>query len=254
MCGIVGFIGKVRDGQWRQTHDLIRALFLSAEHRGRDATGFVAQTDPLNRPRQEQIVVAKNPMSASEFVEFEPAFLRLRNRRCSAIIGHVRAATHGKPEDNRNNHPFTGKGLFLVHNGVITNDADLTDKYGLERKTECDSEALLRLVEMARHPLVGLSVCLQEVQGSMAVAVYDSRARMVWFARNDGRPLWLAQLRNDRRWFFASTDAILLHAFRTVLGDLKSIDYLAPVPSRTVLAVTEEGSVIAPNIDANVGP
>jgi glucosamine 6-phosphate synthetase-like amidotransferase/phosphosugar isomerase protein len=63
-------------------------------------------------------------------------------RGAVVVIGHCRWATHGDPEDNRNNHPHqAGRGWF-VHNGVVFNYASLLRQYRLTPKTECDSEVL----------------------------------------------------------------------------------------------------------------
>lgn len=250
MCGIIGFVGQVPEGVWGQTHDLLTELFRASEHRGRDAAGVVALAQPLDNPLMQKTVVAKEPLTASRFVEDNSVFRRLRHQRCSVVIGHVRAATHGRPDtgDNRNNHPFVGEdGLYLVHNGVVLNHQELADKYALRCASECDSEVLLRLIETEENPVLGLSLLLREVEGSFAVAVYDQRRSVVWLCRNAGRPLWLARLERDRRWFFASTGTILLTAFRKVLGknDVR-LDYLAPIPEDTPMALSPSGMVVAP--------
>jgi glucosamine 6-phosphate synthetase-like amidotransferase/phosphosugar isomerase protein len=226
-------------------------LFIASEHRGDDATGFVAQTEPLDDPLKGRIVVAKEPLPAGTFVEIDPAFRRLRHQRCSAVVGHVRAATHGDPADNRNNHPFVSRDrrLYLAHNGIVTNHRELADKYALKLDSDCDSEVLLRMVAASTDPAAGLRTCLREVQGSMAVAVYDRQREVVWLARNAGRPLWLARLRDDRRTFFASTADILIDAFRGVLGSHveNKIEMLMPIGENAPLAIRSSGVIIAPN-------
>ena len=251
MCGIIGFVGRVQEGQWGQTYSLLRHLFIAAEHRGRDATGLVAVTDPSGGKRAGKVVVAKEPVEASRFVETDPAFLNLRRRRCSACVGHVRLATHGDPLDPRNNHPHVGRHLSLVHNGIVSNHRELADRHALRLKSQCDSECLLRIVEASDHPALGLDRCLREVKGSMAVALIDPRESLVWVARNTGRPLWLAKMRKDRRYFFASTASILLSAFRRVLGPHAAgrLDYLAPVAEGSPLALSPSGRLIAPLLD-----
>lgn len=250
MCAILGFIGHVREGQWRQTHELTRQLFLASEVRGKDATGFVALTQPLDHPYRTRTIVEKQPVPASEFVGTNPAFLGLLHRRCSALAGHCRWATHGDPEANINNHPMIGKhGLYLAHNGIVDNHREIADKHALRLESECDSECLLRLIEATRGSVAyGLERCLNEVKGSMAVAVFDARSGLMWLCRNHGRPLWLARLKHDRRWFFASTGKILLEAFKQVFGPdaLHKIDYLAPIAEDSPLAIASTGQVIAP--------
>src|SRR5262245_52286632 len=127
---------------WGQTHDLLHGLYLASLHRGTDATGFVARTSPLDSPLAGELVVAKEPVPADEFIETNNAFRRLAHRRCSTFIGHVRAATHGDPKSAANNHPFVSEdgNLHLVHNGVIGNHEELADKYTLPLVGDCDSE------------------------------------------------------------------------------------------------------------------
>ena len=248
MCAIVGFCGYVPEGQWGQTHEILSELLIAGEHRGRDATGFAAAAQPLGS-KHPRVIVAKEPVPALDFVLDNPDFRRLSRRRCIAFLGHNRAATHGASRNNRNNHPHVGHvGLYLVHNGIIPDYREIADKYALRQRSECDSEVLLRLVEVSDHPAAGLEACLRETRGSMAVALYDERDNIIWLARNGGRPLWLARLARDRRWFFGSTPQILLNAFRRVLGAgvHARLDYLAPVPEDIPLSLSPDGIILAP--------
>ena len=49
-----------------------------------------------------------------------------------------------------NNHPFaSADGRFhLVHNGVLSNHEDVCERHQLRLTGNCDSESLLRLIEM----------------------------------------------------------------------------------------------------------
>lgn len=247
MCGILGYSGEPAEDQWGETYRLLESLFLASEPRGRHATGFVAKTQPYKRPTSGGIFLDKRPVAASAFVG-NLSWRSLRRRRCTAVIGHVRWATHGPPEVNANNHPHRGRrDLYLVHNGVLTDYQHLCERKGLMLRTDCDSEAILRVVESSRTPTSGLSAALQGFRGSMAVAVYDGCADTTYLARNDGRPLWLARLRHDRRWFYASTQEILLSAFRDVLGRRasKQIDVLMPLAANQVHILNSDGRLIA---------
>lgn len=247
----MGTIGQVLEGAWGETYKVIRELLLASEHRGRDATGFVASTVPLDYPERRGIVMAKQPLPASDFVDSDRRFRSLHHRRCDAFLGHVRAATHGDPlaAGNVNNHPFVSRdgSLFLVHNGVLQNHEEVADKFSLRLSGQCDSEVLVRLAELSESPADGLTDCLTEAQGSMAVAVYDRTSGSIWLARNSGRPLWLLRLKRERRWFFASTDGVLLRAMRESFGpsSLKRVEYLAPIPEHVPMELRPDGSILA---------
>lgn len=245
MCGIIGFVGQVAEGCWGQTHSIIESLFRHAEVRGRDATGFVANAVPFDQPERSRIIWDKHPSTASEFVASSRAFRSLGHRRCTAFVGHVRAATHGTPADNRNNHPFVSddQTLFLVHNGILSNHEEIADSLSLDRHTECDSEILLRMVETATNVAGGLQNCLRLLKGSMAIAVYDEATGSVWLAQNGGRPLWLARLRKDHRWFFASTQKILLDGIGSVVRR-PIFDVFIPVPEWTPMVLTPDGRMV----------
>lgn len=246
MCGIIGIVGgKIPERKWGDAYSLIRNLFLECEHRGKDATGYVARTAPFDKPSAATTLVAKQPMMASRFVE-TTEFTRLAHRRCSSFIGHCRAATQGSPKDNRNNHPHVGERLVMVHNGVCENVDDLRDKYLLDLETDCDSEAILRLIE-TQPPASGLMLAMREVKGSMALAAYDLEADCVWLASNGGRPLWIAHLTRLRSWVFASTGEIILRAMKEAFGKRADglLDVLMPLPDYTPVALTPSGLVFS---------
>jgi glutamine phosphoribosylpyrophosphate amidotransferase len=126
------------------------------------------------------------------------------------------------------------------------NEADLVDQFSLRRQSECDSEVLLRVVEQAKTPAEGLETCLREVQGSMAVAVLDSRRSVIYLVTNGGRPLWICRLRDGQRMFFASTAAILLTALEKVLGrDRRWIGSMHPLAPGYVHALTTDARLVA---------
>jgi glucosamine 6-phosphate synthetase-like amidotransferase/phosphosugar isomerase protein len=248
MCGILGFSGYVREGQWSETYDLLNALLVASECRGKDATGFVARTEPLKNCLAANIVLDKAPMPASQFIDQNPSWRSLKHTRSSSCLLHVRWATHGSPADNRNNHPLVGhSSLYLVHNGVLTDHKGTAEKHGLKLQTDCDSELILRMVESAKHPAVGLDNALRRVKGSMAAVVYDGQRDCLYLARDAGRPLWLMRLAHDRRWWFASTREILLAAMEAVLGQgvMSKVETLFPLAAGSVHVLTNSGRLIS---------
>lgn len=200
------------------------------------------------------MVLSKAAKPASRFIDEDDAFRSLRRRRASVWIGHCRLATHGDPaagEGLLNNHPFVSRdgSLYLVHNGVLSQHRETADAHALTLEGECDSELLLRIIEAAPDPVVGLADCLR-VRGTMAVALYDAGRDLVYLMRNAGRPLWVMRMRRERTWWFASTEDILLAAVEKARGrtSLRQVETLMPIPQDAPLALSPSGLLVAASV------
>lgn len=220
--------------------------------RGRDATGFAALTETLDRPQARKAISAKEPLPADAFVKSDQPWRRLHGTRCCSLIGHVRAATSGSPSDNRNNHPFEGRvgasRFALIHNGIFTNPREVADRFSFPLHSECDSEAAKGLVEVAGSFANGLYRCLTELRGSMALAVLDYRTGTIWLARDAQRPLWVCRLADRRRVVFASTPEIIAKAVERTLGRLAdAVESIHPLAAGYVHGLTKDGRLIAPS-------
>ena len=105
MCGIFGFITK--DGRGP---DLARLRRIATETQRRGHHAFLLAWLAADGG----IHTFKRP---------GPATANLRRldacQDALVVVGHCRWATHGRPEDNRNNHPHPAGCGWLVHNGVV---------------------------------------------------------------------------------------------------------------------------------------
>ena len=139
MCGIVGIVSQ------NPVNESIYAALTLLQHRGQDAAGIVT-IDDENRFRLRKANGLVSDVFRQEHM------LRLQGH---AGLGHVRYPTAGSSSVSEAqpfyvNSPY---GLTLVHNGNLTNSAELKDKLFKEARrhvnTNSDSELLLNI--LANH-------------------------------------------------------------------------------------------------------
>lgn len=222
MCGIFGYIAKHGRGP-----DLarLRRIALETETRGRHAFGL-AWLD-----RDGALRTFKRPGAASESLDD----LRMV-RDAVVVVGHCRWATHGAPEDNRNNHPHPAGRGWLVHNGVVHNHQRLARDYRLAPRTQCDSEVLgLLLARMAGPIDLRAARAAEAADGPLALlGVWAKPARLLVVRR--GKPLSIGD--TDDGSYFGS-----------LAGELPGItlpipDGYAGLLTRDVGALREQGVAI----------
>jgi glucosamine 6-phosphate synthetase-like amidotransferase/phosphosugar isomerase protein len=178
MCGIAGYS---LSPEWSGDRTLAaQALLAGIAERGADAVGYAF------RPAEGPIQVTKLRGGASALLDE----LDVPATATQALI-HVRDYTKGHPEIAANNHPIRHGSVVGVHNGIIENDDDLLDAYGIARhdpEMTVDSEAIFALMELRDHDPRALA----ELRGAMAAAWLDERyGSTVFLARGRARPLWL---------------------------------------------------------------
>jgi glucosamine 6-phosphate synthetase-like amidotransferase/phosphosugar isomerase protein len=190
MCGIAGYSLSSESTVGRTL--AAQALLAGIAERGADAAGYAF------RDRHDRVAIRKLRGGASALLDE----IALPSDTRQALL-HVRDYTKGGPEIEANNHPIRHGAVVGVHNGVIANDDELLERYGLQRSEPgmtVDSEAIFALMESRLHDPRALS----ELRGAMAAAWLDERyGETLFLARGAGRPLWLGTTRTEV--FFAST-------------------------------------------------
>ncbi|MCX7669674.1 MAG: class II glutamine amidotransferase [Anaerolineae bacterium] len=188
MCGIFGFLST--DGRGPDLARL-RRIAAETETRGRHAFGL-AWIDADGAIR-----TFKRPGAATAALGDLDAC-----RHATAVIGHCRWATHGDPQDNRNNHPHPAGRGWLVHNGVVRNYAELLRRYGLRPRTDCDSEVLGLLMMRRAGPLVARAAwAVAQTEGPLALlGLWRSPVRLLVVRR--GNPLCFSETPGG--FYFAS--------------------------------------------------
>ncbi len=143
MCGIAAILLQPQARPWRIWAELrvtMTGALLANAARGRAATGLgVIQ-------QSGQTLVHKLDIAADQFVETDAYhdLLDTVDDGTTVILGHTRLPTQGSPQNSHNNHPIEVGRVVGVHNGHITNDAELFDRWALPRTAQVDSEIIFQ--------------------------------------------------------------------------------------------------------------
>jgi glucosamine--fructose-6-phosphate aminotransferase (isomerizing) len=162
MCGIVGYIGN-RDGA-----DIVLAGLKALEYRGYDSAGIAL----LDKDNKATLLKQVGRVDGLEKLLAED-----QSGDAHVAIGHTRWATHGGPSVvNAHPHSNTDKTIFVVHNGIIENYADLkawlqTEGYKFVSAT--DTEVLPHLIDhyfkQSNSFEEAFTKALKEVRGAYAI-------------------------------------------------------------------------------------
>src|SRR6266700_3376533 len=169
MCGIIGYLGD------REATPILMESLKRLEYRGYDSAGVAV----LEQPKPGKAIhtsVTKSEAKVDTLIEKLEA-----NMPSGKLgIGHTRWATHGKPT-YINAHPHTdchGK-IFVVHNGIIENFAELKaelEAAGHEFPSDTDTEVVPHLIEANYKGdfLSAVRAALKRIKGAYALAMFSS--------------------------------------------------------------------------------
>lgn len=198
MCGILGIASRDTE-VFAEIYDGLLML----QHRGQDASGIVTYTGEFFRERKENGLVKD---------VFGPADAETLTGRVG--MGHVRYPTAGSLSATEAQPFFVNApyGIYLVHNGNITNTAEqrekVTGKYSRHLRTTSDSEILLNVLadkvadaikvngnaEPIRNIFAGVKMTMERVQGAYSVLCMIAGVGMLAFRDPHGiRPLSLGK-------------------------------------------------------------
>src|SRR6266568_6708411 len=168
MCGIIGYLGD------REATPILMESLKRLEYRGYDSAGVAVLADGAGADRRTS--VTKSETKVDVLIEK----LQANMPTGKLGIGHTRWATHGKPT-YINAHPHTdchGK-IFVVHNGIIENFAELKaelEAEGHEFPSQTDTEVVPHLIEKYYKGdfLAAVRAALKRIKGAYALAMFSS--------------------------------------------------------------------------------
>lgn len=171
MCGIIGYTGK------RDAKDIMLDALELLEYRGYDSAGIAI----LKEGKTQIVKRAGRVRDLRQLCEEKhPA------GNCG--IGHTRWATHGGVCD-QNAHPHQFGRVTLIHNGIIENYRELTEKYELDGKlkSETDSEVVAAVLEhfYQGDPYSAIRRTVLKLKGTFALAIlFEDQPGKIFAVRN----------------------------------------------------------------------
>jgi glucosamine--fructose-6-phosphate aminotransferase (isomerizing) len=211
MCGIVGILG--REPVAAHLVDALKRL----EYRGYDSAGIATLDDGKLARRR-----AQGKLKALE--------TKLAKQPLAGLsgIGHTRWATHGKPSES-NAHPHATDRVAVVHNGIIENFRELSEKLGkngVKFGSDTDTEVVAHLVteeiKKGKTPAQAVAAALKELRGAFALAFLFSGEDDLMIGARKGSPLAIGYGQGE---MYLGSDAIALAPFTDTVSYLEDGDW-----------------------------
>lgn len=184
MCGIVGYIGN--KNALKPVVSGLKAL----EYRGYDSAGIAFLVNDKADVIKQVGRVEALEKKLEEMVKLSP----------DIAVGHTRWATHGAPTAH-NAHPHCNqeKTIFVVHNGIVENYAQIREKLqqlGYEFYSQTDTEVIPNLVDYyykkdSSSFEKAFEKALNDLDGAYAIAAATSYEPDHLFAARLSSPLIL---------------------------------------------------------------
>ncbi len=205
MCGIIGIVSNKN-----VVSDIIHSL-KKLEYRGYDSAGVATIT-------KGEIIENK---CAGKVEDLEKLIGKtLLNG--TTVIGHVRWATHGIP-NQINAHPHSSDDVSVVHNGIIENSNFIKKeliKKGYTFKSQTDTEVVTHLITenlKKFNYLEAVFETLKELKGSFALGIIFKKFDNLIVGARRGSPLAVGYSKDEK---YIGSDSYALNSMT------KEISYL----------------------------
>src|SRR3982074_1315741 len=210
MCGIIGYLGD------REATPILMESLKRLEYRGYDSAG-VAGLEDAKKGSAQLTSVTKSEAKVDTLIEK----LKANMPTGKLGIGHTRWATHGKPT-YVNAHPHTDchNRIFVVHNGIIENFAELKAELqaaGHESPSDTNTEVVPHLIEANYKGdfLSAVRAVLRRINGAYALAMFSTDDPDLLIGARLNAPLVVGL--GDKEYYIASDITAIIPYTKRVL-------------------------------------
>jgi 7-cyano-7-deazaguanine synthase len=211
LCGI-GAIRWLRE----PIKEVLVDLLLKSELRGFDATGIVSLS------KEGTLYERKAHLRASEFIDstaFHKNFLD-KMQVGDTILWNCRAQPVTEVESLGGDtiQPIVSGqgGVILTHNGVVSEDKELTEKYSLKRETAIDSEVIALLYgKLGHRGLKTIESMMTKLAGGFAFIMIDIRKPSRIYLARDFKPL---SLHKTKDYIAVASEERFFSVYKKVYG------------------------------------
>ena len=220
MCFIGGCVVHEQASPFAAVEDTLKGLLRVGQARGKDGAGYAVFGDGVSGERE-----LKDPGKLADAFRLSPG------SRIVLLASRLEPTSEYLPDPQKTDiQPYTYDGITVIHNGIIANDSDLRESYGIARSDLVSTVDSALLPNLFRR-LGGLnSASLQrfatDVAGSYAIAAYDDSQPDRIYLACSYKPLWTAYVPELGATFFASEEEFLKSSIDRAYN--ARIDRLAP--------------------------
>lgn len=220
MCGLAGIILKHKDRGQTEKSALTNGfsqMLRSANTRGGHATGFAIVDNYGNYNIHKANVDAYSFLSNFR----TQSVLNSIRQDDVLLMGHTRYATQGSPSVNKNNHPIRAGHTIGTHNGWVSNDRELFNKFDLERFAQVDSEVIFRMYDDSKDVRDFVDNRLSLIKGKLAIVWTDLERPEYVYIIKANNPFEMCYIPELEALAYGSTETIINSGFRS---NVKPID------------------------------
>ncbi len=168
MCGIFGIIAPKAINK-----NELKLLVKHAKQRGKDSSGLIFF-------KEDRYEIFRADYNIDKLLN------KVKPYSSSIVLGHSRLITNGLSD----NQPVIRDDVFVLHNGIIVNDAEIWKDLSVERKFKIDSEVLAGVTLQhlkAGLPIEGLEkVIIEKCKGIVSCAILIQNIGKLILISNNG--------------------------------------------------------------------